>query len=528
MRKIIIVSSILTFTICMALALVTDHRWEDWYITFRASKNLAMGNGLVFTPGEYLMSYTSPLGTLIPAGLKRIFLHLDDDFALWAYRIVSAMILSLVPIFITKALTKLSVDTPIILFTLFLFIFNFLIIDMSINGMEAAFMVFFLAYLCFIIITVPTNLIWHLAICMAGLLYSRPDSFIYGGALLFSNFLFLSKPFGVSRMKSLGILFQSVVVAILIFLPWVIWTWVYYGTPIPNTISAKSGNTSMVEIWGRISYYLLHYWGLKDIFLPPYERFGGWNYFQKFAFYFSLILSLYWLNFKANSLGRALSFALFLLFIYQSCVTWAAPWYLPSVAIVAIFVSGIILSDLHIFLKRVFKEDSKLPRFFVYSIGTSFALFTISVFILGAIQIRYQQQLVEFGNRKKIGLWLHDQKKPGDTVFMECLGYIGFYSGLKTYDWPGMSSIEMVKARQHLKTDDFGTLIKYLKPVWLVLRPNEADMIEQKHQGLLTTQYEVVKKFDVTKDVDAAPFYFGKPYLYVDANFSVFKLNNPQ
>ena len=33
---------------------------------------------------------------------------------------------------------------------------------------------------------------------------------------------------------------------------------------------------------------------------------------------------------------------------------------------------------------------------------------------------------------------------------MECLGYIGFFSGLKTLDIPGMSSPEVVASRRKL------------------------------------------------------------------------------
>jgi hypothetical protein len=51
-----------------------------------------------------------------------------------------------------------------------------------------------------------------------------------------------------------------------------------------------------------------------------------------------------------------------------------------------------------------------------------------------ARQVAAQQTLIEEGTRRKIGEWLHDQAAPGDTVFMEPLGYIGFFSGLKTYD----------------------------------------------------------------------------------------------
>ncbi|MGA3285463.1 MAG: hypothetical protein ABSD57_13530, partial [Verrucomicrobiota bacterium] len=51
----------------LVFAACTQHVWEDYWITFRASRNLVTGHGLVFTPGERLHTFTSPLGVLLPA-----------------------------------------------------------------------------------------------------------------------------------------------------------------------------------------------------------------------------------------------------------------------------------------------------------------------------------------------------------------------------------------------------------------------------------------------------------------------------
>src|SRR3990170_2242051 len=74
----------------MLFALYTNNAWEDWYITYRASKNLALGHGLVFTPGERVHSFTSPIGTLIPALLAFLTRAANDDLVLWLYRAISS------------------------------------------------------------------------------------------------------------------------------------------------------------------------------------------------------------------------------------------------------------------------------------------------------------------------------------------------------------------------------------------------------------------------------------------------------
>jgi hypothetical protein len=81
------------FTAAILFATYTDLAWDDWYITFRASKNLALGHGLTFTVGERVYSYTSPLGTLIPALLSYLTGNSSDNLVLWLFRGLNALIL---------------------------------------------------------------------------------------------------------------------------------------------------------------------------------------------------------------------------------------------------------------------------------------------------------------------------------------------------------------------------------------------------------------------------------------------------
>jgi hypothetical protein len=58
------------FLVALVFAIYTQHVWEDYWITFRCSRNLATGNGLVYTPGERLHSFTSPLGGSVARGIQ--------------------------------------------------------------------------------------------------------------------------------------------------------------------------------------------------------------------------------------------------------------------------------------------------------------------------------------------------------------------------------------------------------------------------------------------------------------------------
>ena len=74
----------------LLFAVATQHAWEDYWITFRSSRNLAAGNGLVYRVGERLHTFTSPLGVLLPAGLSWLTGNRSDDLVLWLFRAVSA------------------------------------------------------------------------------------------------------------------------------------------------------------------------------------------------------------------------------------------------------------------------------------------------------------------------------------------------------------------------------------------------------------------------------------------------------
>jgi hypothetical protein len=106
-------------------------------------------------------------------------------------------------------------------------------------------------------------------------------------------------------------------------------------------------------------------------------------------------------------------------------------------------------------------------------------------------------------------------------VFLECVGYIGYYSQLKMYDFPGMTSPEMVAARRTLHSDGCGLLIAYLHPDWLVLRPDEINLLSVDQTLWLELNYKPVKVFDVSQAVAAANIE-GRNILGTDKTFVVF------
>jgi len=537
--SIVIAAAAVTFLFSMFFAFYTSHAWEDWYITYRAAKNLATGYGLVFTVGERLHTFTSPLGTIIPALLNVVTGNRSDELVLWLYRLIGSALLALASVLLFKSAHKTGMSLYASLVMAAFFASDAKIIDFTINGQETGFMMFFLAATIYLL-TVPTR---HssllLGLSWGGILWTRPDGFIYVGAIILGYLFFdPSAPHFQSRFNKIKTFTLSSTVALLLYLPWFLWVWNYYGTPIPHTITAKGLHLhfSFLELFGKFLVFPLQGFledrSITATFLPIYFGHGGWSQGVILAAkVISLLCTYYWLIPSARPHGRAVSFALFVSHFYLSKVAaYVAPWYVPNAAILAVFVFGNILQHvIDVFGKSgIDRGDVRrwnLSEKLIKIVGGGVIVFVLSLTVAMGYELKIQQNIIENGNRKQIGLWLKENAaSKNDSVFLECLGYIGFYSQLKMLDYPGLASQEVVSARRRLKTDDWEALICYLQPDWLVLRPRELADITKNFPQLVTEYYRMAKVFDVSNQLDAYKILPGSGYLRGDQIFVVYRI----
>jgi len=108
---------------------------------------------------------------------------------------------------------------------------------------------------------------------------------------------------------------------------------------------------------------------------------------------------------------------------------------------------------------------------------------------------RVTTELNEEKNRREIGLWLKANAGGGDRVFLECPGIIGFYSGLRMLDYPGLVSPEvsdLVRSRGR----GIARAALALEPEWLVLRPIEFRMLRTIGEEEFRRRYAVARVFD--------------------------------
>jgi len=141
------------------------------------------------------------------------------------------------------------------------------------------------------------------------------------------------------------------------------------------------------------------------------------------------------------------------------------------------------------------------------------------VFLAVSVQLREQQSLIEWGLRANIGRDLRRLAAgPRDTVFLEPLGYIGFYSGLAMRDTPGLCAPEVVALRRSGQTT-MAALAVALRPDWVVLRGHEFRAMTAPERDRFVQAYEFLGDYDMRRQVEAVEFLPGRNFLRYDAHF---------
>lgn len=524
------------FVIALFFAVYTQHVWEDYYITYRVSKNLATGHGLVYTVGEKLHVFTSPLNVLLPALLNFLTGNVSDSLVLWLFRFLCAGLLAISAVLLLKIGQTLRLNWVSMTVLICLFVFSPRIIDFSINGQETAFMIIFLVFMLHTLIASKdlNKFFIKLGLSWAGLMWTRPDGFIYitgiaAGFLLFPGAVFVTQ----SRKVLIKAYLQAALVAALLYGPWILWAWSYYGSPIPHTIIAKglgSHPGSFGELLENFLFFPPEIMAEKTaadlIFGPLRIYMGGWPaVLGVYSRILSLFCAFFWIVPSRNVVARAVSLAFFTSLFYLSHIAaYPAAWYLPNAEILGILVLALLIDGVLNYAALQKMLFLKFIRTVMIVIAFLIVTINLLLFICTGYQLKIQQRLIENGNRMQVGLWLKENTAAGDTVFLEPLGYIGFFSQLKMLDYPGLCSREVVAARKSLNSERWDQLIPLLKPDWIIRRPVE--LSDRSSDGeYFEPAYSLVKVFNVLPQIYSYNWLPGRGYLVYDSIFWVLKRN---
>lgn len=512
-RHYTVVFCVLAVLIPLAYSLYTGHIWEDFFITFRHSKNLCEGNGLVYQPAERVHGFTSPLGTLLPAFCYFLTGCKSYLYAIWLFRILFC-----IPafvgggIFLLKTLEKNKISS---LFLGILYLLEAKSVVFSVSGMETSFMLFFLAWSFYLLQRDISRNWFLLGISWLGLMWTRPDSFIYIGALIISTIIFSKN----SHRITLAAVLKAAAISAVFYSPWFIWAWIYYGSPIPHTVLAKAGMSHHEDILLLfINAALRLPQRISWVFGPIYPHFITWpSMITIFGYFIGMFCFIYWLLPVKDKIGKTASLIFFFLCLYFAVMPFPYPWYFPPAAMMGLLIvtNGFftIAETGENFLPR--KKNAVLPLSFV-------AIFMFLIFSLTVYQMKLQQSLIETGTRRKVGEWLKKNISESDRIYLECLGYIGYFSEGKILDYPGLATPEVVKLCKKNNLS-FITLVPELKPEWIVLRGGE--YLQMSRLDYFRNNYHLIKVFDATDGINNYPYIPGEAYLLYDSLFFIFSKN---
>ncbi len=296
------------------------YRWvcDDAFITFRYSRNLARGLGPVFNIEEKVEGYTN--------FLWMAFLALPEyfNFDLMLITDISGILfyagILLFIFLISRSLNPSDGIANAVPVAMIGYAFHKHGWIYATSGLETSFFMFLLLAGYYFMITARNLYNRQIAVTLLVLsAMTRPDGLLYLGMGIVYNEI---KAFKESRNISLLLkdAFLTNLPVILIFIPYWIWRYNYYGWLFPNTYYAKSGDLSYWKQGIRYTFlYFKSYWLLLILLLSiPVYLAGKLNEWRKLdnktlAFFILLLIPSVISIFYYTKIGGGFMFARFLI-----------------------------------------------------------------------------------------------------------------------------------------------------------------------------------------------------------------------
>lgn len=200
-------------------AIFRNWGYDDPFITYRYAANLAHGMGFTYNPGERILSTTTPLFALLLTIPAAIFRDLPR-----AANLIGAASIALGGLLLWDL--GRTLNKPIAAWAGLLLYPTFFFLAMTIGSETPLYLAFCLGALAAF---AREKYALSAAACALALL-ARPD-----GALLPAILALAYLP----NLRQRSIPWRAVLVFLAIAIPWYLFSWAYFGSPIPATLAAK-------------------------------------------------------------------------------------------------------------------------------------------------------------------------------------------------------------------------------------------------------------------------------------------------
>ena len=215
---------------------------DDAYITFRYAENLARGMGFVFNEGEHVLGTTTPLFAIALAMVRLALGIVPETSSHWISAAADAVTVYLL---YSLSIRVYREPWPGILAGL-LFALSPLAVRFSISGMEASLAVaLVLGGLLFYL----ENKLWAATLLTALAILARPEAGILA-VLITCGFL-------LSGARREAAAFTGGVLVLIA--PWIVFAILFFGSPVPHSLIAKSTSLYQWSIVETASVFLSHF-----------------------------------------------------------------------------------------------------------------------------------------------------------------------------------------------------------------------------------------------------------------------------
>jgi len=255
----------------LARLIPTPRTIDDAFITFRYARNLLSGAGFVFNTGQRVLGTTTPLYTLLLAGVAGV---LRTGNYPWLALGLNALADAATCLLLAALGEKLTGRRAVGLGAALLWAIAPMSVTFAIGGMETSVFILLLVGTAFCYLTGRTRLA---AVCAGLLLLTRPD-----GALLVAP---MALDLLVRRLRARQFPLAEAALFLAVTLPWAAFATWYFGSPIPHSILAKSAAYRIEPLDDLVN--LLQHYGT-----PFFENGLLGRYWPLAGFVLYLLLSL--------------------------------------------------------------------------------------------------------------------------------------------------------------------------------------------------------------------------------------------
>ncbi|MDZ7843569.1 MAG: hypothetical protein U5K99_02010 [Anaerolineales bacterium] len=466
---------LVAFALRTGWIIFTNHTYEDAFITFQFARRIAEGQGFVYNPGSKIYGTSTPLFTLLLSGWYLIF----DGYIVTGARIFNLLSTLGTFVILYRSLNIIEINhrKNILVLSLLALWPKLWITDTG--GMETPLVIFFITLSWFTYL--KGYEIWT-GIISGILLWTRID------LILWPISLFL-----LDLTEDLNKSLRSLYFVGITYLPWVVFSTLYFGSPIPHTVKAKwvaYGSSNNLS-------FIVHIMNIIKRLAPVGIGLPGQFHGLAAVFTWLIILLAILGGFSHSKNKPILALPVFVLLEVLLLSFFKASY--TSRYVIPILWGLVILGGLGLgeIWEKLFSNKNKVRGMFPLLLSAGL----IILLIMGFQEANVYKSIQKYRNQmslKSIGLWINQNTEPQSKIQLEPLGYAGYYSNRYMLDIVGLITPEIVDLKRQGITDPYLYLYS-LNPDLFIVHCDDILNWQHKEQSLekqILTNFEKVVQFN--------------------------------